>query len=998
MKRHLILYLLIIFLYTETHGQNCLGYSPPTWYQTRLLDCDGTFDICMVFFNVYADFDVVIKYPITDFNITESSWFDYSKQDLGYEYYVSNDKIFSPAEGAWSYCFTGVDLQIADKDITITLEFSRNNELCFTQEVVLKKLVTISGTNNLSDLIGSQDLLDATEAANNSQNLFLDGTLSINTDYIFGNDANGVMTNIMMGEEAKIIVEDGYELSFGGTNIKDCGAEWDRIELMPNSILNTYYKTFIQGGRYGLYMHESSEANLLFTNFISNEWGIYAPKDVPYSVNLKMNGASFDGGIYASSAIGMELYDMPYTFISYNVSPCGPIYGQFKNLKYGIKAFNSNISLDGPTMENISHIGVYSGANNGVSVNSALKVADPHCDGLENFRDIPGIAISAFSTDLTVDHITTSNVNRGIWINSVIGYTTSITNSQLYVNSLGIELIGRKGAYGNISHNNIVVYDQNGVNMGKGIYGLAIPLNTDEWNINHNSIENIELGPGIRFINFEKLNISNNTDIIGTNYPGVEISGGSLNKVSCNDLISNSAEPNHTIVLHDSPIAIISCNLTVSGNDGILINGPCEQSEIWANHIQSSQYDLQYGLNSNSYSVTKLHDHQGNCFDGSYSTKAKHFTDDPTIVEMSQYIVPNVTTCYKPTWQANGDWFISRGTGNRSCADPCVPGLVNRDTSLDRKIKNGTIGSHEYQNSILYGMRSRMYQSFMEDTVPSGYESFMSGLAAGNVGLFYNVRDRLKFGLNFTTDELTGIDSLTEQINFLEDTLAKSYTLDTGFVNYTEIEKLLIDSLINELRIRQIEMDTFRASRDARLDTILPICLDMLDEITPSNIVEANQKTMYQILIPYMINHKDTISEEDLGIIDTIATQCDLLGGEAVFQARAIIYRYRDTIYNDETLCYSEEEILLSAKRAEINEVKVIPNPSDEMIKIKLENGHLLKKISIFDISGREVEFLILNNESLIDYSTKMIKDGLYIIQIEDQKGNRYSKLHLVYH
>lgn len=650
-------------------------------------------------------------------------------------------------------------------------------------------------------------------------------------------------------------------------------------------------------------------------------------------------------------------------------------------------------------MNNISSIGVLTGANNGISENSILNI-DAHLGNDDNFTEL-NTAVSVFNTDLFVNAVKTSNITNGIMINSEKGYTTDILNSTIYVNSRGISIYGRNGAYGNIVNNDIIVYNENEDFTGFGISGVSpIMVKTNEWNVNDNlEIINAETGPAIRGIGFSNMTVNNNEQISAfDNSSGIIFQGGESNKISCNSLISADGSSKFGIDLRSSPFAIISSNADVNGDGGILINGTCEQSNIKTNTINSQIYDIQYGINSNSYALTGVQRCKGNCFNSPNDYQARHYSSDASLVAKSKYYVRNVITCLNPTVSPN-NWFDPNCSTDETIPSPCIPGVISPDTSLYSSIKNGSIGSHEYEDNILYTLRSRMYRYFIEeDTIPNGYETFVSGLESGNIGGFHVVRTQLGYGLNFTDEELAAIDTLNTQIRDLVDTLAMVYRLDSHELEFTEPQLELIDSFKNELIVRQRLLDTLRMSRDARLDTILPACLEMLDEITPTNIIEENQKAMFQIILPYLIYHIDTISSEDLDAIDTIATQCDLSGGEAVFQARAIIFYYRDTIYDDEILCEVAEPLVLGTDQKSNQDMSVIPNPSDNHIKITLNHGKFVKKLTVFDVSGKEIDHILTKKESTVEYSTKLLKDGLYLLRIEDETGQRFTKMHLVQH
>ena len=69
------------------------------------------------------------------------------------------------------------------------------------------------------------------------------------------------------------------------------------------------------------------------------------------------------------------------------------------------------------------------------------------------------------------------------------------------------------------------------------------------------------------------------------------------------------------------------------------------------------------------------------------------------------------------------------------------------------------------------------------------------------------------------------------------------------------------------------------------------------------------------------------------------------------------------------------------------NEPKIIiyPNPFNETINITLQNNQILNKSILYDLLGKEI---LSTNKNELD--VKELKPGVYLIQVQDNKGNKY--------
>jgi hypothetical protein len=128
-----------------------------------------------------------------------------------------------------------------------------------------------------------------------------------------------------------------------------------------------------------------------------------------------------------------------------------------------------------------------------------------------------------------------------------------------------------------------------------------------------------------------------------------------------------------------------------------------------------------------------------------------------------------------------------------------------------------------------------------------------------------------------------------------------------------------------------------------------------------------------------------------LPTLTSIAQQCPVIGGPAVYHARAMLYHYQPTVYDDHALCAQQGAVFRTAKPKDKdgsknggNKFSISPNPASNFVILKA-NQPLIEDtvISIFDTFGRivQVQYLI-NGSDKWSISTNSLMSGVYYIKI----------------
>jgi len=178
----------------------------------------------------------------------------------------------------------------------------------------------------------------------------------------------------------------------------------------------------------------------------------------------------------------------------------------------------------------------------------------------------------------------------------------------------------------------------------------------------------------------------------------------------------------------------------------------------------------------------------------------------------------------------------------------------------------------------------------------------------------------------------------------------------------------------------------------------------LLTSFSPETNIQSNFKSYYLLYHKFMT---DTLSSADSLELMLLAAQCPFTDGLIIYKARTLwnLVSQGMVNYNDEacdSLGYSERRANLQSilesreerklpSRQKIN-IKVFPNPASDHLTIKSNKPINRIKINITDLTGK---VLIEKELSLSESRTELTFDlmnGLYFVNLVDEKGFRISK------
>lgn len=169
--------------------------------------------------------------------------------------------------------------------------------------------------------------------------------------------------------------------------------------------------------------------------------------------------------------------------------------------------------------------------------------------------------------------------------------------------------------------------------------------------------------------------------------------------------------------------------------------------------------------------------------------------------------------------------------------------------------------------------------------------------------------------------------------------------------------------------------------------------------VTPQEYAEYD-RVVSQIYLGTIARGNFNFSESDSASLYNMATLCPALGGKAVYKARSIVYAYNPNAYFDnDSLCAiygiqyrkADQSVSLIRNKAVL---MVYPNPTNDIIRISLENKHSetkIKYLRVVNMMGQVIlSKQITEQEINLSLQSLVTSSGILLIQVTDELNNHY--------
>jgi hypothetical protein len=162
--------------------------------------------------------------------------------------------------------------------------------------------------------------------------------------------------------------------------------------------------------------------------------------------------------------------------------------------------------------------------------------------------------------------------------------------------------------------------------------------------------------------------------------------------------------------------------------------------------------------------------------------------------------------------------------------------------------------------------------------------------------------------------------------------------------------------------------------------------------IIPQNQIEQNHKDVNTVLLNTYGSGIDSGTSNQISSLQSIATQCPVLGGTAVFKARTLLNALLNTsiLYTDSCAGGSpgHRKTEKPIANASMQTVMVYPNPASTLlsVQIQLQPGETVI-ICLYNNLGEEVKCEVLKT-NLSTVSITNLAEGIYYYRVIDNNGN----------
>jgi hypothetical protein len=336
----------------------------------------------------------------------------------------------------------------------------------------------------------------------------------------------------------------------------------------------------------------------------------------------------------------------------------------------------------------------------------------------------------------------------------------------------------------------------------------------------------------------------------------------------------------------------------------------------------------------------------------------------------------------------HGTHYCSQFDGDR-CAD-CVK-------ELDEKIASDSLENDAYTEETQWILKADLYKKL--DDSPALLDSLQS------LEDFY--------------DELQG--STTAAFKAIDDVRLALYDLDSSVVAQLQANRAQVEGYMALVKdgLEQLGDSTFTlAQRQAILTSVSGYRQNIADlstwnatalqgastskvltatgvqaanaNITTSELIEANERAVNDIYLATIAKDVDGFTLAQATDLFNIASQCPMLGGNAVFKARSLYWLVDDKYdFDEQLLCLPHGIIVKNLTDRTSNAVAVIPNPAVDEATLVLDR--------VLDEPGAFVVFDGLGGEVMrhgvpievprIAFSTRSLAPAIYHYQVQGPSG-----------
>lgn len=856
---------------------------------------------------------------------------------------------------------------------------------------------TLSTEVELDDIaigVSNGGILTAAESMTRKQAVVINNVLVINQDYWISHGSR-----FAIKEGGAIVIKSPYTLTIetapidGAPWVLGCDAMWDRIEVESGASLVLSGAAILDGTN-AITVQGGATVNIEGSDLVNNKIGVYKPygtSDATINISSTTIGVNSTGLLPPNAG-------SPSTqgvFINHQTTPVLLTGNTYLNLQLGVNAQNSNAISTGETFTDIPGAGIYMGSD-------GLHGLTQSGGTFDNVR----VAIEGRNINIVSSYNQMDNVSHGYRLYNGKTRSFDIHDNTINADNFGV-LMFNWNAFGtsSIADNEINIAGPTSPDAA-GIRMAGMPHFTGEV-VSGNVIsiqgakKGIDLQDCVRIFAIDNAIIKQD---VGQFWDGIGVQGGVFVFPYCNNIRGgNIGGTQRGISISQATNVRPSCNTIDSTLTGIRYDGANLRADVRANSFNSHNNGLEVGATG----ILGAQHFRGNRWVDSLlnADGLVHFGGSG-LAQLSQFTVntnegSSFGTSADPANFLVDDDSLSNlncSGGQYGCTSPPKPTELDDFDESDCAIAIAldTMAAASYPAAERWTAKRQLYRSLMEVADSISYlddclEDFYNTADTTTVGQFEQLRKdmlelfqphdstRQTFDDNYT--EWNGLSS--ELITVMDGLLDTTISSQDSTVLAAQQDSLL-QEITNVSHVQDSLDQLFQADWTADASALLSVNT----AITATHLWEHNQRNYNRVWLQMVANDQAEPDSNQMDALLYIAYQCPFAGGEAVYQARALLGE--GYAYDDSTLCAPVLPLIKKHVETTPN-FTAYPNPGQHYVVVELEEvARDRGTVTLTDLLGRTIQSQTINDgDQQIYLFLDAVPAGMYHLTVSiDSKAS----------
>ncbi|HOZ41524.1 MAG TPA: hypothetical protein PLL25_12015 [Flavobacteriales bacterium] len=940
------------------------------------------------------------------------------------------DERTTPINGAAShtYDYFAEITENTEWDFAGTIAAAPPGTYTITHTVILNGVASIS-TQTVTiyaccqaDLVIEDGAMASTVGTNFSGTVAIQGQFNVDVDVTFSN------AEVFMEPGSEIILQDGKNLWVNESTLQSCqDVLWKGITTGTGCIVQVR-SSMIADAESGVRAMNSSIVLVDESEFKNNRVGIEVPEQGGFnSVAIHSANSTYHAQgplkqpypgqttvVGQKGYAALDLNDMSLDFSGGN--------NVIHRLSNGIVGNGCDLYVNDCSIQNIQPDAAYLHHANGSGIYArgpkafrSLKQYGYGQSGAPSFQNchwgIYAEHMNVYSWDNNMVNVGTAyRVDRSGYKDVHIHHNTLDTRRD------GIVLHMNDGAAQVLVEDNDITFAQN-LPIGqytKGYYAIRVfeantlnPNSVIKNNIIHYRPGVTTAYGGIGLVSARKYLVANNALHMSdnaSNYVGVLLNGCDDPEVSCNEVFgANNGYPN----LGQSGVrnfmgnnAIISCNTVDNTTNGMLFSGWAINTDLKGNEFNNHRW----GLHLEDGAVIGTQTRTGNLWiepapqnghqawhENAADAAFNRFWYDPSVPNT---LPPSREPLY--WFQIDPGLTYSCAPGVNYC-DQFGERCVGCPKEIYERIADGTLENGDYTDQTRWTMKGDLYDILKEAPELRNdpeLEAFYNTVQSTVLAAQKDMNDERIALYDIDASVLGQVVQNREQLLVLQGEL-KLALEQLAAPDLTTAQRTTLNGVITGL---QQTMDGLVTYNNAALELAANTRALSAESVKNTNaaigateLTETNYKTVNAIYLSTVAKDVEGFTAQQAQDLLAVADQCPLIGGNAVFQARALYYAIDpEQEFDDPALCLQHGLVTKSLKQPVVNALNMVPNPAMDEVTLVLtsaleEAGTLL----ICNAQGAEVLRLrVPKDQQRTAVSVATLAHGVYHYRVLGVTGD----------